>query len=200
MRSSSFPSTPEAVSAALACSVYTVQPPDHCHAHSLLRLCSKVICVLSSFIPRTSASRVPESYQSYPTSPPTMPATHSAIPYSPEMHFPAQHLFQQITTVTIHSLLFPPVHCRHHLFAIVANCFRHCRLCLCLNCHLCHLCCLCCRSLPLVTAARSPSPEVELTKTLRKSLEGIPIVPKTHSVSFGYASLARYSYYIPCQY
>jgi hypothetical protein len=34
------------------------------------------------FIPRTSACRVPEPYQSYPTSPPTTPAAHSAIPYS----------------------------------------------------------------------------------------------------------------------
>jgi hypothetical protein len=63
------------------------------------------------FIPRTSACRVPEPYQSYPTSPPTMPAAHSAIPYSPDMHFPAHHSFQRITAVTIPSPLLPPVHC-----------------------------------------------------------------------------------------
>jgi hypothetical protein len=41
---------------------------------------------------------------------------------------------------------------------------------------------------------------VELTETLRKSSEVIPIIPETHSVSFGYTSLVRYSYYIPRQY
>jgi hypothetical protein len=41
---------------------------------------------------------------------------------------------------------------------------------------------------------------VELTETLRRFLEVIPIVSETHSVSFGYASLVRYSYYIPHQY
>jgi hypothetical protein len=136
MRSSSSPSAPEAISTALACSVYTVQPSDRRRAHSLLHLCSKVVHVLSSFIPRTSASRVPESYQSYPTSPPTTPVAHSAIPYSPDMHF----------------------------------------------------------------LARSPSPEAELTKTLWRSLEVIPIVLETHSVFFGYTSLVRYLYYIPRQY
>jgi hypothetical protein len=39
-----------------------------------------------------------------------------------------------------------------------------------------------------------------LTKTLRRSSGVIPIVPETHSVSFGYTSLVRYSYYIPRQY
>jgi hypothetical protein len=76
------------VSATLACSVYTVQPPDHRHAHSLLHLCSKVVCVLPSFIPCTSTSRVPESYQSYPTSPPMTPDTHSTVPYSPTLTSP----------------------------------------------------------------------------------------------------------------
>jgi hypothetical protein len=41
---------------------------------------------------------------------------------------------------------------------------------------------------------------VELTETLWRSLEVIPIVPETHSVSFGYTSLVRYLYYIPHQY
>jgi hypothetical protein len=81
-------SAPEAVSAALACSVYTVQPPDRRHAYSLLRLCSKVVRVLLPFIPCTSASRVTESYQSYPTSPSTTPDVHSTIPYSPTLTSP----------------------------------------------------------------------------------------------------------------
>jgi hypothetical protein len=55
--------------------------------------------------------------------------------------------------------------------------------------------------LPLfIAATRSPSPKAELTKTLWRSLEVIPIVLETHSVSFGYTSLVRYSYYIPRQY
>jgi hypothetical protein len=91
-------SAPEAVSATLACSVYTVQPSDRRHAHSLLLLHSKVVCVLSSSIPCTSTSRVPEPYQSYPTSPPTMPAIHSAIPYSMTLTSP----------LTIHSSESPP--------------------------------------------------------------------------------------------
>jgi hypothetical protein len=78
-------STPEAVPATLACSVYTVQPPDCCHIHSLLHLHSKVVCILSSFIPHTSASRSPESYQRYHMSPPTTPDAHYAIPYSPTL-------------------------------------------------------------------------------------------------------------------
>jgi hypothetical protein len=110
--SSLSPSAPEAVSAALACSVYTVQPSDCCHAHSLLCLCSKVICILSSFIPRTFMSRVPESYQSYPMSPPMTPAAHSAISYCPNTHILTRHPFQRITAITIHLLLLPPVHCR----------------------------------------------------------------------------------------
>jgi hypothetical protein len=141
MHSSLSPSAPEGVSAALACSVYTVQPLDRRHAHSLLRLCSKVVHVLLPFIPCTSMSRVTESYQSYPTNPPTTPDVYSAVPYS--------------TTLT---------------------------------------------SPLLVSAAHSPSPEVELTETLWRSLEVIPIVPEAHSVSFGSASLIRYSYYIPHQY
>jgi hypothetical protein len=88
MRSSSSPSAPEAVSTALACSVYTVQPSDRRHAHSLLLLRSNVVCVLFPFIPHTSACRVPESYQSYPTSPPTTPAAHSAVPYSTTLTSP----------------------------------------------------------------------------------------------------------------
>jgi hypothetical protein len=44
------------------------------------------------------------------------------------------------------------------------------------------------------------SPEAELTETLRRFLEVIPIVSETHSVSSGYASLVRDSYYIPHQY
>jgi hypothetical protein len=48
MHSSLSLSALEAVSAALACSVHTVQPLDCHHAHSLLCLRSKVICVLSS--------------------------------------------------------------------------------------------------------------------------------------------------------
>jgi hypothetical protein len=88
MCSSSSPSSPKAVSAALACSVYTVQPSDRRHAHSLLLLRSKVICVLSSSIPCTSVSRVPEPYQSYPTSPPMTPAVYSAIPYSTTLTSP----------------------------------------------------------------------------------------------------------------
>jgi hypothetical protein len=40
---------------------------------------------------------------------------------------------------------------------------------------------------------------VESTETLQRVSE-IPIVSETHSVSFGYTSLVRYSYYIPRQY
>jgi hypothetical protein len=112
-----------------------------------------------------------------------MPATHSAIPYSPNTHFLARHLFQQITTITIHLPLLLPVHCHHHLFTVVADCLHLCR-----------------RSPPLIAAAHSPSPEAELTETLWRFSEVIPIVSETHSVSFGYASLVRYSYYIPRQY
>jgi hypothetical protein len=50
------------------------------------------------------------------------------------------------------------------------------------------------------TAAHSPSLEAELTRTLQRFLEVIPIVPGTHSVSLGYTSFVRYSYYIPHQY
>jgi hypothetical protein len=39
-----------------------------------------------------------------------------------------------------------------------------------------------------------------LTETLQRSSEVIPIVSEIHLVSFGYASLVRYSYYIPHQY
>jgi hypothetical protein len=53
---------------------------------------------------------------------------------------------------------------------------------------------------PFTAGACSPSLEVELTDTLRRSSEVIPIVSETHSVSLGYASLVRYSYYIPNQY
>jgi hypothetical protein len=53
---------------------------------------------------------------------------------------------------------------------------------------------------PLIAATRSPSPEAELTETLRRFSEVIPTVSETHSVSFGYTSLVRYSYYIPRQY
>jgi hypothetical protein len=34
-----------------------------------------------------------------------MPAIHSAISYSPDMHFPARHLFQRITAITTCLLL-----------------------------------------------------------------------------------------------
>jgi hypothetical protein len=53
---------------------------------------------------------------------------------------------------------------------------------------------------PFTTVARSLSPEAELTETLQKFSEVIPIVSETHSVSLEYASLVRYSYYIPRQY
>jgi hypothetical protein len=88
MHSSSSPSAPEAVSTTLACSVYTVPPLDRHHAHSLLCLCSKVVCTLLPFIPRTSVSRVTESYQSYPTSPPMTPDIYSAVPYSTTLTSP----------------------------------------------------------------------------------------------------------------
>jgi hypothetical protein len=83
--------------------------------------------------------------------------------------------------------------------AIIADCLRFCCLhlhfCLC-RCH----CRLCCHSPPLIAAARSPSPEAELTETLWRFSEVIPIVLETHLVSFGYTSFVRYSYYIPHQY
>jgi hypothetical protein len=41
---------------------------------------------------------------------------------------------------------------------------------------------------------------VELTETLQRFSEVIPIVSETHSVSIGYTSLVRHSYYIPRQY
>jgi hypothetical protein len=82
-----------------------------------------------------------------------------------------------------------PFPCHHHLFTIVPDCLR-------LHLHLC----LCHHSSPFTAAACSPSPEAELTETLRRSSEVISTVSETHSVSFGYASLVRYSYYIPCQY
>jgi hypothetical protein len=95
----------------IVCSVYTV----------------KLSVFFLPFIPCTSTSRVPESYQSYPMSPPMTPVAHSAIPYSPDMHFPTCHPFQRITTVTIHLPLLPPVHCHNHLFTIIADWFRLCR-------------------------------------------------------------------------
>jgi hypothetical protein len=52
------------------------------------------------------------------------PAIHSAIPYSPNTYFPTHHSFQQISAITIHLLLLPPVHCHHHLLTIIANCFH----------------------------------------------------------------------------
>jgi K+-transporting ATPase A subunit len=44
-----------------------------------------------------------------------MPAVHSAIPYSPDMHFPARHPFQQITAVTVYLLLLPLIRLQQHL-------------------------------------------------------------------------------------
>jgi hypothetical protein len=82
------PSTPEAISASLACSVYTVQPLDRSHAHSLLHLCSKVVHVLLLFIPCMSSSRVTESCWSYLMSPPTTPDIHSTVPYSTTLTSP----------------------------------------------------------------------------------------------------------------
>jgi hypothetical protein len=49
-------------------------------------------------------------------------------PYT-DTHFPTRHPFQQITTITIHLPLLSPVHCHHHLFTLIADCFRFCRLC-----------------------------------------------------------------------
>jgi hypothetical protein len=102
------PLAPEAISVVFACSVYTVQPPDRCHTHSLLCLWSKVVYILLPFIPYTFMSRVTESYQSYPTSPSMTPDIHSTIPYSP----------------TLTSLVLPVYcHCccRHSLLLIVIS-------------------------------------------------------------------------------
>jgi hypothetical protein len=60
------------------------------------------------FIPRTSACRVPEPYQSYPTSPPMTPDVHSAVPYSTTL----------ISSLTIRSRN----HRHHHPSTAVAAC------------------------------------------------------------------------------
>jgi hypothetical protein len=99
MHSSSSPSTSEAISTTLACSVYTVQPLDHCHTHSLLCLCSKVIHIL--IIRHTSTSRVPESYQRYHMSPDD--TRHSFCCHiQPNTHFSTHHLLWWITTTAVH--------------------------------------------------------------------------------------------------
>jgi hypothetical protein len=181
-------SAPEAISATLACSVYTVQPLDHRYAHSLLRLCSKVVHILPSFIPCTSASRVPESYQSYPMSPPTTPDAHSAIPCSPTLtSLPAICSDKSLLPLFTATCPAPPeaefngaLHSNKDLL-LIASVF------------------------PLLTTispstVRSPLPSVLhhhrlsqplvlrhrkwLTRTLRRSSEVIPIVPEAHLVSF----------------
>jgi hypothetical protein len=201
MCSSSSLSAPEAVSTTLACSVYTIQHPDCRHAHSLLCLRSKVVCILPSFI------LCPES-QSLTRATPRVHQWHQTL--IPLSHIAWHSLLCPLSVLTNHhatvhrrssctsrsgtqqsssqwqgppsdSLSLPSID--HHQS----------------QCHL--LSATICSPLPpLVSATRSPSLEAELTRTLCRTSEVIPIVPEAHLVSFGSASLIRYSYYVPCQY
>jgi hypothetical protein len=134
-----------------------------------------------SFIPRTSASRVPESYQSYPTSPPTTPAIHSTIPYSMTLTSPLAIYSSELPPPP--SLLLPPPPSLS--FAVVI-------------------------AIPSTSASAASASASDAYHYRSFSITGSGIdqnssevfggVLETHSVSIGYASLVRFSYYIPRQY
>jgi hypothetical protein len=113
-------------------------------------------------------------------SPPTTPAAHSTIPYSPDMHFPARHPFQRIPAVTIHLPLLPTVSTSAaSASASVATSAVSTAVSATVHC----------RSFSITGSGID-----------QKFLEVIPIVLETHVVSFEHASLVRYLYYILCQY
>jgi hypothetical protein len=113
MRSSLSLSAPEAVSAALACSVHTVQPSDRRHAHSLLLSRSKVVRVLSSIYssyfrvqsPRSLTRATPPVHQRHlPLIPPSPIARHS-LPRSPSV--PVNHRRHHPFTAAVAALSLP---------------------------------------------------------------------------------------------